>query len=797
MHYHSNKVGDSSNKLPTALTATSNNDDFLDVIGVPVSSSDSANKKQKGCWGSLPLKVIVPGSSVAIVLCVIVVCLVPMTQQWNESLNTVSQTAKSNLLEALELYRRSLVVQAVANISSVVQQAPNVADLIEGAIPEEAFTTDVTLTEDSSKFRQILKPINIGWKDFVNLMVAFQNSNGDHDYNERFSSGFYVAYDSVISLSLVSYKYIDGVATKNISGSLPNYNFTKQAWWKSGLSAIDGAWTNVYKDFSNAYTMGYTKRVMGIPVPAVIQITITLVSMRKYFTSMNLTETGSAFLVDSTLQVPNRQSPIRTDLCISLTQTKLMAATPGLNISFPNGTIMKSTDSSEESIGLTAQSWLHHTNQIHQEAHFVVTLSDKGPCYADVVPITADGGLVLWLTLVTPESDFLSNITAQQDKAEADAHKSLWGVLAVELFIALCTIVLSISLAVVLASALKRVTTKLHGVSRGKFSRTESYTVLKKSAIKEIDMLNTEVCSMQSTLESFSQYVPTQVVRHLCKYKLRPVVGFRGMKCVVMFLDVVDFTKNMDAFGAQTIIEVLSVMFEAFSTIITRNSGTIDKYIGDAIMALWGCPETLNDPEMRSCVAVDEILEELAKLNAMFLQKFNITMHIRIGLHYGEVKAGNVGSSQRLNYTVLGNTVNLAARLEPLNKEFGTAVLVTDSIRNPCCKSFSFRALGKIFVRGFQDPILVHEFVGSTFKVDSKTQVMLQNYAAVDQALCSGNDNNAEAVQALLGEFIAKFPIDNPAGHAYQNLIQLKGNSSNNSNSNTVTTSNATSTTFH
>ncbi|KAH3767107.1 adenylate cyclase [Pelomyxa schiedti] len=736
-----------SNIKSPALTATSNENDFLDVIGVPV--GDTAKNHR----GAFPLKAVVPLSSVAIVLCVIIVCLVPMTQQWNESLKTVSQTAKSNLLDALELYRRSLVVQAVANISSVVQQAPNLGELIEGSIPLEEYTSNLTLTADSSKFRQILKPIKIGWKDFVNTMVAFQNSHGEHSYNERYPDGFYVIYDSCISLDMVSYRYINGLPTHNSSGKMPNYNVTKQSWWKAGMAAEDGTWTNVYKDFSRAYTMGYTRRVKAAPVPAVIQITITLLSISKYFKAMNLTETGSAYLVDSTLQ--------------------LMGATPGLNISYLNGTIMKSPDSPMDAIGLTARTWLNYTHGIPQEAHFIVTLSDKGPCYADIVPITADGGLVLWLTLVTPERDFLSSITAQQDQAEADAHKSLWAVLGVELFIAVCAIVLSISLAVVLASALKRVTTKLHGVSTGKFSRSESYTVLKTSAIREIDMLNAEVCSMQSTLESFSQYVPTQVVRHLCKYKLRPVVGFRAMKCVVMFLDVVDFTKNMDAYGAQTIIEVLSVMFEVFSTIITRNSGTIDKYIGDAIMALWGCPEALDDPEMRACVAMDEILEELAKLNVVFLQKFNITMRIRIGLHYGEVRAGNVGSSQRLNYTVLGNTVNLAARLEPLNKELGTAVLVTDSIRNPCCKSFSFRALGKIFVRGFQDPILVHEFLGATSKIDSKTQLMLQHYSAVDQALCC---NDAEPLQALLDEFVSRFPLDKPAALTAQLLRQSNNN---------------------
>ncbi|KAH3764635.1 hypothetical protein Pelo_3498 [Pelomyxa schiedti] len=474
------------------------------------------------CTGAFPLKVVVPLSSVAIVVCVIVVCLVPMTQQWNESLNKVSSTAKTNLLEALELYRRLLAVQAISNISSWVQQAPNLANLIEGAVLEEAYTTAVPVSTDSSLFRQILLPINVGWKDFTNVMTAWKNSNGDHAYSERYASGFYVVYDSAVSHDLISYKYINGLPTKNVSGVMKNYNITIQSWWPLGLAAVNGYWTNVYKSFSasTGYTIGYTKRVNGIPVPAVIQITFSLVSMRKYFTSMNLTETGSAYLVDPILQ--------------------LMAATRGLNITYLNGTIIKAPNSLNEEIAITTNAWLNLTNHVHTEAHFTVMLS-YGSCFVDVVPITADGGLSLWLTLVTPERDFLSNITEQQHQAESDAQTSFWVILSVELFIAVVAIVLSISLAVVLASALKKVTTKLHSVSTGRFTRSDSSGSLKTSTIKEIDMLNAEVCTMQSTLESFGQYVPTQVVRHLCKNKLRPVVGFRAMKCVVMFLDIVDF----------------------------------------------------------------------------------------------------------------------------------------------------------------------------------------------------------------------------------------------------------------
>ncbi|KAH3742801.1 adenylate cyclase [Pelomyxa schiedti] len=244
---------------------------------------------------------------------------------------------------------------------------------------------------------------------------------------------------------------------------------------------------------------------------------------------------------------------------------------------------------------------------------------------------------------------------------------------------------------------------------------------------------------MQSALESFSQYVPTQVVKYLCKNHMKPVVGVTSMHCTVMFLDVVDFTRNMEQYGAQTVIEILSTMFESFSTIITKNNGCIDKYIGDAIMALWGCPMIDHNSEMNACQAVSEILADLARLNFVFASKSYPQMHIRIGLHAGEVKAGNVGSSQRLNFTVLGNTVNLAARLEPLNKELLTSVLVTNAIRDPVSlhnsTKFSWRSLGHIRVRGIKEPVLVHEFLGFSNKLAPETRTTLEKYADIDHLL--------------------------------------------------------------
>ncbi|KAH3761231.1 adenylate cyclase [Pelomyxa schiedti] len=242
------------------------------------------------------------------------------------------------------------------------------------------------------------------------------------------------------------------------------------------------------------------------------------------------------------------------------------------------------------------------------------------------------------------------------------------------------------------------------------------------------------------------------------------------MHCTVMFLDIVDFTRNMEQYGAQCVIDILSTMFESFSTIISKNDGCIDKYIGDAIMALWGCPVVDPNSEMKACRAAAEILADMDRLNSIFQVKSYPSMRIRIGLHSGEVNAGNVGSSQRLNFTVLGNTVNLASRLESLNKDLHTSALVSDSIRDFCSRNnndtFAWRAISHVKVRGFKMPILVHEFLGFTAKLAADKVRMIQNYSAIDHMLYHNRKlSSQEEITAAIEEYLINNPNDLTAAH--------------------------------
>ncbi|KAH3744549.1 adenylate/guanilate cyclase [Pelomyxa schiedti] len=697
--------------LTPTMSRVHSNDIHLSGIGAPILQNSGNGKTQLA--GACSLMMVVPITAASIVLTIVICCLAPMSALWFSSLNSLTKTCTSSLTDEINVYRSLLVDQTVGTVSSELSIPPMVGDLVRIAIPESAYNSTVPVHNDSSAFQLICRAL-VDQFPVNNLIVAWVNTVGEQLYSDWRDSWGY--YDSSISSNLTLFALRGNTFTTEMVMAIPDYNLPSRDWWNLGLTAWNGSWTSVYlsANANDGRVIAYTLRPR-LSVPVVIQITFTLAFLQDFFMTFNLTTNGLAFLTENP-------------------SLKIIAGTAGLPMSLdadifaPNCSVLVVRE--------TCAQWLYSSS--FAESHFTMTIAED-LTYVDVVPIRVNGGLLLWLFLVTPEKDFMASINEEQDKAVRDSRMSLWIVLSAEFFIGLLAIAISVGLSIVLAQALGDVIKKLQRVSRGQITKSDSNADLKNSILQEIDSLNSEVTRMQAALESFSQYVPTQVVRYLCKNNMKPIIGVSTMRCTVMFLDVVDFTQNMEKHGAQSIIEILSAMFESFSTIITRHNGCIDKYIGDAIMALWGCPVIDHNSEFHACKAVADILDSLSKLNMIFTAKSLPTMRVRIGLHSGEVKAGNVGSSHRLNYTVLGNTVNLASRLEPLNKELGTSVLVSDSIRDAAKTHnvFSWRALGHIKVRGFKHPVLVHEFLGLTSALTQEKRKLIAAYQPLDTLLYS------------------------------------------------------------
>ncbi|KAH3744541.1 adenylate cyclase [Pelomyxa schiedti] len=685
----------------------------LSGIGVPMASF----KRNQTNMCSLML--FVPVAAVVVILAIVGCCLAPMGALWARTLDSLTTTCISSLTHEIGVYRSLLVYQSVNAVTEQVMIPPSVADIVSHSIPESAYTSPVPLCNDSTAFQLVFRAV-VSLFPVNNVVAAWVNSKGEHFYADR-ADLFWGYYDGNISSNLTLF-LSDGTEFNMQRGmTITNYNLTGRDWWNLGLAAWNGSWTAVYMSANvrDGRVIAYTLRP-PMAVPVVLQVALTLNWLQGFFINFNLTTNGLAFLTeDKSLQI--------------------LAGTIGVPISI--GGDIYAPNCSLPAIREVTAEWLN--TSAFCESHSTMTI-DGSIVYTDIVPIRAKGGLVLWLFLVTPEDDFLEKINEEQRRANNHSHTAVWVVLSIELFVGAIAVGISVALSLALVRSLSKVVKKLQSVSRGQIAKSGSSTLLQKSVLKEVDSLNSEVMKMQSALDSFSQYVPSEVVRYLCKNNLKAVVGVSKMHCTVMFLDVAEFTRHMEQQGAQIMIEMLSTMFESFSTIITENNGCIDKYIGGTIMALWGCPVIDHNSEVHACQAVSGILASLSKLNMIFRAKSYPTMRIRIGVNSGEVQAGNVGSTHRLNYTVLGNTVNLASRLEHLNKELGTSVLVTNSVRDAAkgSNTFSWRALGHIQVRGVNEPVLVHEFFGLSALMTQGTRNLLSAYQPIDTLLYTGDITN-------------------------------------------------------
>ena len=209
------------------------------------------------------------------------------------------------------------------------------------------------------------------------------------------------------------------------------------------------------------------------------------------------------------------------------------------------------------------------------------------------------------------------------------------------------------------------------------------------------------------TRAMLSQYLPPAVVSRLIAQPELMRLGGEAREVTLMFTDLANFTTLSEQLTAEQTVDVLTGYFNAMTPIVHATGGTVDKFIGDAVMAFWGAP--LPDPQhaehaVRAAIAMQQAMQPLvADLTARGLP----SIHMRIGLHTGRVVVGNVGSEQRFSYTAIGDAVNLAARLEGANKAFGTGILLSGATAAQLPGSLPLRALDEVVVKGKTEPVRV------------------------------------------------------------------------------------------
>jgi adenylate cyclase len=234
------------------------------------------------------------------------------------------------------------------------------------------------------------------------------------------------------------------------------------------------------------------------------------------------------------------------------------------------------------------------------------------------------------------------------------------------------------------------------------------------SRIMEIHELGAAMKLAQRAIWSFARFVPKEIVRGVVDSSISTELGGVREEITVVFTDVRDFTAIAESADPDILMHQTSRYFSALTEAFLAEGGTVDKFIGDAVMVFWNAPHLQSDHVERACRAALAGRAVCETLNSQFESEGLKPFFTRFGIHVGDAVVGNLGSTERMNYTALGNTVNLAARLEGLNKQFGTAILVSEDVYLRAQHCFRFRALESIIAKGMTKQTRVFELVGAS-----------------------------------------------------------------------------------
>jgi len=245
-------------------------------------------------------------------------------------------------------------------------------------------------------------------------------------------------------------------------------------------------------------------------------------------------------------------------------------------------------------------------------------------------------------------------------------------------------------------------------IARLEFDQVAS---LPNTRFSELHRFQRSYVQMERGLRAFGRFVPQAVIKNLLQEGQTASERMLGRTVTIMFADIEGFSTICEEITPEDLVEVCTEYFEYMCASVISSGGTVDKFIGDCIMAIWNAPHIVETHEARAVGATLEMQNAVMGLHTSWNRRGLPQLRFRAGIHTGVVLVGNFGCSHRVSYTVLGDNVNVAARLEALNKRFGTYVLVSLATQQECSNEFHFRHLAKVTVPGRAEVFSVYEVV--------------------------------------------------------------------------------------
>jgi adenylate cyclase len=461
------------------------------------------------------------------------------------------------------------------------------------------------------------------------------------------------------------------------------YDPRTRPWYQTARRADGTIKTDLYV-FSSTGAPGLTMaRDIPGPAQAVFGLDLTLDTLSSFLRQAKIGASGLAFLFDAEgrlVAYPDADKVARAAKTRGGSPTALRAEVRDLEDPMP---------------GAVYQAFVQNGGEALSTRRLVV----DGKAYlASVRPMQELSARGDYMALVAREADFM--VTAQRIRSQA----LLFGLGLLALGTPLLLLI-----SANITRTLARLTEEAERISRLEMDSTEVIC----SHIDEVDRLGDAVSHMRAALLSSCRYLPQSLVRQFIKSGRVPCLGGERRDITLLFTDVQNFTTLSEGMPPEDLMAAMSEYFEIVGQAILKSGGTIDKFIGDSVMAFWNAPLATENHVEDACQAALRLSLASQELNARREAVGGPVMRTRIGIHTGTAIVGNVGASDRMNYTALGPVVNLASRLEGLNKYYATRILVSHDVRDKAHRNFLFRSVDVVVPKGVKEPLPIFELVGA------------------------------------------------------------------------------------
>jgi adenylate cyclase len=502
-----------------------------------------------------------------------------------------------------------------------------------------------------------------------------------------------------------------------IGGTVASFNSTQRPWFQACVQAQASLFTGAYS-FTSTRSLGITATVplfedlqappffsVGAPagvapanitgprrVVAVVAADYSLGFLNEFLAGLQIGVTGEAFVLDN------------AGFFIASSQAARIGA--GFTISYTHSTLIN-----DGLVNSTMQAllWFNQTVPINRNNYSDYARLGHARGFPVVGPdgrryrVTATPNpVMLWeIVVLIPDSDY----------SDAASHALLVSLYVALGFVVLATIgftffgILVTRPINLIARRMEQITT---GLDFDDLSSTSDGRV-PFFQLSEIDSMLESFSRLRLGLQSFSRYVPLAVVRTLMESNSSAVLGVENCVASVFFSDIEGFTTVSETVEPPVLIALLDEYFTEMSEIIMETHGMVIDYFGDAILASWNAPLIVEGHEVRAVRSALLQQRALSRLRGSWAERGMPQLRVRMGLTVGSPLAGNVGSKYRMKYTLMGDSVNCAARLEELNKHYGTYVMITQDLHSCVAPHFVCRLLDLVSVAGKGEAMQVYE----------------------------------------------------------------------------------------